>query len=923
MRPIKLVMSAFGPYAKVNELNLDRLGQNGLYVITGDTGAGKTTIFDAITFALYGEASGDNREADMFRSKYAAPDTPTYVELTFEYGGKQYFVKRNPTYMRPKARGDGFTTKAADAELHYPDGRVTTKLKEVNKEIIEIMGIDKTQFTKIAMIAQGDFLKLLLDSTDNRKLIFQKLFHTKNYYLLQERLKKEASELSYQYDTAKRSIAQYIGEIICEDDSAYYAKAEHAKAGMLPTSEVVSLLEEMVKEDAKNDKLLSESIEKKEKEISALTARISKAEEHKKAENSLKESQKNLESEQQKLSEAKAALEAEKKKEPQTNILAQQIAKISSELSLYDDLTASIKRTDEFSKKIFGTKELAEKMTLKVGLLKEEITKLRQERTSLDTADEEYFKAVQQIKTLTEKKNSILDVQVKADEISRLSQDLEGRQLDYKVKSAKAEAKSHEYDEMHKAYLDEQAGILADELQEGQPCPVCGSVTHPQPAKKSPSAPTKAELEKCKQEKEKAEKLSAKASEAAGELRTIISQKKQTMEEAAKKLLENEAAENILNDLSAKKKEIESKLNAADQQKNAAQAKSKRRHEIDEILVPKKEKEISDVTEKINAATQSIAALSASKTAEKEKIAGIKSKLSFSSKEAAEKQINELSKAKTAIENSIKNAERSFNQCDKQIAKTRSAIDEANKMLKDKEDINIELEKEKLALLNDKKKKETTQQKQLSIRLNRNNTSLKRIKEKSEDVSKIEVKQKMVDSLAKTANGKIDGKEKIMLETYIQITYFDRIIARANTRLMTMSDGQYELKRKTEAENKKSQAGLDLDVIDHSNGTLRSVKTLSGGESFKASLALALGLSDEIQSAAGGIKLDTMFVDEGFGSLDEDSLSQAMRALLELTEGNRLVAIISHIKEIEDKIDKKIFVTKTRTGGSKAEIVIK
>ena len=186
MRPIKLIMSAFGPYAERTELNLNLLGKDGIYLICGDTGAGKTTIFDAITFALFGEASGENREASMFRSKYALPETPTEVELCFSYGGKEYYVKRNPEYSRPKSRGEGFTAEKANALLRYPDGRIVTKLKDVNNAIIEIIGVDKNQFTQIAMIAQGDFLKLLLASTDERKKIFQKLFKTQNYYILQK-----------------------------------------------------------------------------------------------------------------------------------------------------------------------------------------------------------------------------------------------------------------------------------------------------------------------------------------------------------------------------------------------------------------------------------------------------------------------------------------------------------------------------------------------------------------------------------------------------------------------------------------------------------------------------------------------------------------------------------------------------------------
>ncbi len=203
-----------------------------------------------------------------------------------------------------------------------------------------------------------------------------------------------------------------------------------------------------------------------------------------------------------------------------------------------------------------------------------------------------------------------------------------------------------------------------------------------------------------------------------------------------------------------------------------------------------------------------------------------------------------------------------------------------------------------------------------------NKSALQKIKLKSGDLDDYEKRYQWVLPLSNTANGKVAGKEKIMLETYIQMTYFDRIISRANTRFMVMSGGQYELKRRKEAEDKKAQSGLDLDIIDHYNGTERSVKTLSGGESFKASLSLALGLSDEIQSIAGGIKLDTMFVDEGFGNLDDDSINQAMNALSGLAEGNRLVGIISHVSELKNRIDKQIVVAKEKSGGSKANIIM-
>ena len=274
MRPIKLIMSAFGPYAERTELNLNLLGKDGIYLICGDTGAGKTTIFDAITFALFGEASGENREASMFRSKYALPETPTEVELCFSYGGKEYYVKRNPEYSRPKSRGEGFTAEKANALLRYPDGRIVTKLKDVNNAIIEIIGVDKNQFTQIAMIAQGDFLKLLLASTDERKKIFQKLFKTQNYYILQERLKSESGKLSREYDAIKSSIEQYISGIVCDGDS----EADKAKNGELTTWETVEMLEKLISDDEALKKSIAKEKEKLQKELDDIKARIRKGE---------------------------------------------------------------------------------------------------------------------------------------------------------------------------------------------------------------------------------------------------------------------------------------------------------------------------------------------------------------------------------------------------------------------------------------------------------------------------------------------------------------------------------------------------------------------------------------------------------------------------------------------------------------------
>lgn len=322
MRPIKLTMSAFGPYASKTVLDLDKLGTSGLYLITGDTGAGKTTIFDAITFALYGEASGDNRESTMFRSKYANAEIPTEVELAFQYAGKEYYIKRNPEYERPKTRGEGFTTEKANAELHYPDGRVVTKLREVDRAVEEIMGIDRNQFTQIAMIAQGDFLKLLLASTDDRKKIFQKIFRTRCYYVLQERLKNESGKLGKEYETISASIRQYINGIVCDEDDVLSIKVRIAKAGMCSTEDTLELLSTLIANDKEEEEKLDDEQKNIGKSLEEITAILTNHETWSKARKSLEKSKSDLSEAIVTLEMLKTNLQSEEANKPKVEDMA-------------------------------------------------------------------------------------------------------------------------------------------------------------------------------------------------------------------------------------------------------------------------------------------------------------------------------------------------------------------------------------------------------------------------------------------------------------------------------------------------------------------------------------------------------------------------------------------------------------------------
>ena len=314
MRPLKLTISAFGPYAGKMELDFENLGSSGLYLITGDTGAGKTTIFDAISFALFGEASGGKREPGMLRSKYADDKTPTEVELTFCYAGKEYTVTRNPEYMRPKGRGEGMTKQAADARLVYPDGHVVTKLKDVNIAIKEILGLDRDQFGQVAMIAQGGFLKLLLADTKERQKIFRNIFHTNLYVELQERLSKQANAVKYQWEDVRKSIRQYVEAILCQENSAYADQVQQAKAETLPVEEVLTLLENILEEDQHFQKDLEQSLQNTETELEEVVALMSLGENYQKIKNQLVKQEAEEESAKALLQQRQAELEDQQEK---------------------------------------------------------------------------------------------------------------------------------------------------------------------------------------------------------------------------------------------------------------------------------------------------------------------------------------------------------------------------------------------------------------------------------------------------------------------------------------------------------------------------------------------------------------------------------------------------------------------------------
>lgn len=1419
MKPVKLIMSAFGPYAERTEIDFERFGGQGLYLITGDTGAGKTTIFDAIAFALYGEASGDVRRADMFRSKYAKEEEPTFVTFTFDYREKRYTIKRNPEYMRPKGRGKGYTLQRSEAELIYPDERTpVTKAKEVTRAVTELIGLDRRQFTQIAMIAQGDFQKLLLAGTEERSDIFRQIFKTGIYQKLQDQL-KAAEKIQWRtYEELKRSMYQYMDGIVCEEENPSAEKMKELRKGKFDgrIAEGLELLGQMCEEDA-------QALLELDRQTEQLEAAIQKEDQLIGNIHKVREQQETLAANKCLLAQCQPELEAAKERLEQTRQQAQQCAALALEikeqqdhLTLFEQLqkekerqqqrqqlfqteserrmelqtdrqqleqiiradtqeletlvsageekarleneknelmrmrsqigrqaqelrqalenrtqireklseekqneTDTIQKTEELERQVrqlagcdsilAQAKELERRLNEQNDLIKQKaeeqknktiaiekaeaacaeckeqaqalavreerrnakmeqlknageaeiqarheaakasdrlrlfreqsqrIAALTKEREQSDDdlqlvrirseehqkqldlwkseweavkdADSAILKLEQWKTELTERKHTVKLLLQELEQIGRREEELMQTQAAYRAAAKEKAQAACRYQELEQCFLNAQAGLLARGLEEGMACPVCGSKHHPCLAQAPDMAPDKEQLEqekkqldeaavkterfslqaghvvqrleeqrqradelsqllfgvqlpddrnqcsemlaekqqqlKAEETKQKAEAKTAQlhkkkkqeldgfikaAVEKQQELELLCRQKSEELAAVTGKLGEqrrqldssleqlhlsqctdgreentqdilqhiSERCEERLQQAQADKKQLEQlrqqaeseeidkrninrqigeeqerladlkgqwktleKQIAADMQKAAAvltdaetfmvlppaaylqtepdkltellqtyrqslqcrmekiteeiqrrdmletqkrnmeqilsskrqllqdiekelevvkNRKSETKKQLIESLcicrkeelpqlttveaalamadkteqdldykriqlsdrllenekrrirkqeleenIPKQQTKLRRITDALQQAELALERQKTQNQAGAEKIDALLKQLGTGHKEQAEEKIRVLSERKKMLEDAFQKAQTDYTDHRTKTERLLASIETLQNQLQDAGEAGTVAEEivreRKERLLQEKAElRKIRDRKKHAHSVNRD--IYDKVEEKQENMIHVENKYIWMRALSNTANGALNGKPKIELETYVQMAYFDRILIRANRRLLTMSSGQYELKREECGSNLKGKAGLELCVIDHYNATQRSVKTLSGGETFEASLSLALGLSDEIQSYAGGIRMDSMFVDEGFGSLDEEALSHAMKALVHLTEGNRLVGVISHVSELKERIDQKILVTKRREKGGGINSVV-
>jgi len=921
MRPTKLTISAFGPYAGQVELDLDKLGREGLYVICGDTGAGKTTIFDAITFALFGRASGKNVKPEMFRSKYAKPETPTFVKLTFRYRDEEYTIRRNPDYERPKAKGTGMTRQKADGEFRRPDGTVITGASDVTRETETLLGLTCSQFVQVAMIAQGDFRKLLEASTEERVKIFRQIFDTGLYQTLQDRLKEAANELKRNCDALSADIQREEEGIQCAENNERRDVVEQARQGALPAVELVPLLDALIADDNDRKNSLDKGKEKIDKELERLIAQIKQGELRLENQKGLKAAQDSLDRLVPQLEAAVKALEEALAHQDEVQKLNDQAARLEGQLSQYRQLKELTDQLAASEKQIALEEKQLEKGRSAVAAAMERLTRDKAALQELDDAALEAERAKHERESLEQTSQKLRELKKNIRDLDRLRDSCRKAREDYQKEALSAQEAEGNWQKVNRAYLDAQAGVLAGSLLPGTPCPVCGSMEHPCPAPMPQEAPSEAQWKQAEQSAKTAQRKEAEASRTAGELARELETREGQLRQQVQTLLPSWKQDTLpgMKEMSEAEEKQNAALQVAMERENAANDRAEQAKKLSDAI-PKQEKAAAEENDRMTALDKKLAREKAAVEEKRRQADELSQSLPFPTLKEAKGKINALQGEAAALQKRIQDAQAMKQTLEKQQEAARSKLDTHANLLKNGEDIDLAEAKKRKDTLSGEKTALERENETLQTRLTLNRTTKENLSRRLEALEKGREKLTWLKALSDTANGSLTGQERFRLETYIQTTYFTRVLRRANLRLRVMSGGQYDLLRRTEG-SLRGQVGLDLDVVDHWNGTIRSVETLSGGESFLASLSLALGLADEIQSSAGGVRLDTMFVDEGFGSLDDEALQKAIQALNQLGEGSRLVGIISHVAGLKERIDRQIVVKKDRSGGSRAEII--
>lgn len=959
MKPVKLIMSAFGPYANRTELDFSVFGKQSLFLITGDTGAGKTTIFDAVAFALYGENSGLIRTVDSLRSDFADPSVQTYIELSFLHQNKTYLVRRNPRYERPKKNGNGTTTENADAVLTLPNGDVVTGFRDVTAKITDLLGINYRQFKQIAMIAQGEFLELLLADSKERSEIFRRVFGTEFYQTASRLLKEREREERKKCDDTEKSILQYISGIRCPENSEGQSlrnQTDHPTIHNAP--DILNTLQQVLSFDQERVQTFKNQLLKLRSASDAQKDLIRELENNQLLQQQINVLQTDIQNQKADLKTAQKTYKEEQQKTPQRDQLLAQIENLNQILPQYDaenDLQNRIRESENqlrtLSEKIEASLRIKKRLT-------DEKTSLDEKLLSMEDLEIRIATLSRETDRIQTKKEALSKLILDFSTLDRLRIESQNLQKEYLHAEALFQKKQAIYTENETIFLREQAGLMAIKLRDGEACPVCGSLTHPRKAVPSASSPNESELQQMKKHAENARSkmhvCSEKSAAKQQELQTseeLLHQNIQscfsnlstsyadvssdliqsTIKQYESLLIENKQMQKLLEKQSEDKKKYKERINLIHQK------------------LPKLENEHLRSEEEHLQLSITLASLSG-------ELKNLRSSLHYKGRQEVIRLIEQNEKQLTALKEAFQQAEQSFHTLKNQLdSNERLLSDHEDRFLRSEQAVKEyqsvyhsllsgydfsdpmkyfdsfqekqpngqllrDLERQRTDLFERQKILEQSLQ-EVQSRLSINRQIESSLAKTIRDFEAIQKKYLSVSHLSKTANGELSGKQKLAFEQYVQSAYFRQILFEANKHLTRMTNRRYELLHRENPINMRSVSGLDIDVLDHYTGRTRSVKSLSGGEAFKAALSLALGLSDITQSHVGGVEINALFIDEGFGSLDSESLEQAIHTLLLLADGDRLIGIISHVSELKERIDQKIITKKSIDGSSLHTIV--
>lgn len=916
MKPILLKLKSFGSY-RDETIDFEHI-QNGIFLITGDTGAGKTTIFDAITYALFDESSGGKRNSQMMISQYALPGERTQVEFVFRIGKKEYRIVRSPeqTSYKKVVGEDGTvimqpqkTPLKPSVELTLPDGMIYGgKKKETDEKIKEIIGIDCQQFTQIAMLAQGDFMKLLHAESKKRKEIFAKIIDTHIYYEIEAQLEGMMKQVKTGLEDNEKEIAERIRDISCLEESEYKEEWELKGAFSDDRKDEIFELIASINLELKNEyEAYEEELEEMDKQLIEIQRRMEEArlinqdfeklEKAKAYEQRLKGSENAHQQRKHSLEQAQRAVKvnaayqvlSNKQAEYEKKALqAEQVKKA------HDDKCKQLLDLEQKKEQIYQAYENSyDKLVQNCALLDarmglyEEIEELKKQKKELE---EKLGYSQQMVSKAQACEKSIHEKQAEIKELEAMYQEA---------------VKFHE--KMYHDFIQNQAMALRKELTEGMPCPVCGSIHHEVFDEQDVDVVTKADVDRAK-----------KGMDQAGQKHDLAKQELEQLNEKKRVLqLESETNIAILKTSIQEKEEQIAQKNKSLPVPTRREALAQKQTWEKQIAILKHNKETIDET--YQQASMEEGQLKATWQNEVENAKQLKQQRQQYADEF-QKACIENGFASEAEYKQARRSDKDMEQMQNLLKQYEDAVKENQNDLKHyiertqgKEKVDISDFVRSANDLNGRKAAVQKHCKKLYAVLDQNKNALAIIKDKYAQREGMLEEYVVLKSLNDTAGGKISRK-KMDFQTYIQRRFFEKVIAAANERLIRMSNKQFILKcRDIEQLGTQGEVGLDLDVYSLVTAQTRDVKSLSGGESFQAALSMALGLSDMIQGGSK-IRIDTMFIDEGFGSLSDETRNQALNLLNELSEGNQLIGIISHVSELKAQVETKLIVSKTDSG---------